>query len=149
MTCAVNDDVTIVGTAFAHFHDSRSASSPMLRLWKLACRAGGRGLEPRHSHMKRGRKTRYRRPAVMERSWNAAAEPVVNAGKGQDRGTRATSDQRRPARAHGKPRRGTVTPEVAGSSPVAPVSRSPCTSQIFRALLELASSRGPSRGARS
>jgi hypothetical protein len=72
-----------------------------------------------------------RRAAVLERSWNGAAATGGQRRQGQDRESRATSDQRRPARTRGQPRRGTVTPEVAGSSPVAPVSRSACTSAFL------------------
>jgi hypothetical protein len=89
---------------------------------KAACHAGGCGSSPVLPSETRPQ-TAGQRAAVLERSWNAAAATGGERRQGQDRENRATSHQRRPARAHGKPRRGTVTPEVAGSSPVAPASK--------------------------
>jgi hypothetical protein len=63
--------------------------------------------------LKRGPQTAARPAAVLERSWNAAAATSGERRRGQDRESRARSDQRRPARTGGKARRGTVTRATA------------------------------------
>jgi hypothetical protein len=85
---------------------------------------------------------------ALERSWNAAAATGGEHRQCQDREIRATSDHWRAAGTRGKPRCGTVTPEVAGSSPVAPVFRSACKYPVCVVFLDatdaaVAQTRGP------
>jgi hypothetical protein len=72
----------------------RARSSPL-----AACHAGSRGFKSSCSRMKRDRRT----VAGAQPLWNARGtqrrQPVVNAGKAGTGKTRATSEQRRPARA--------------------------------------------------
>jgi len=58
----------------------------------------------------------------MERPWNHRWQPAAITGEPSGaHESRATSDHLRRRSTNGKLRNGTVTPEVAGSSPVAPV----------------------------
>jgi hypothetical protein len=64
-------------------------------------------------------------PQLLESPWNAAA---ATGGERRQRSSRerpAAGDQGGPASTSDEPQRGTVTPEVAGSSPVAPALKSP------------------------